>query len=105
MVNAAANLCDPRRAAGAPRPPPCCAIVAASRPTGEPPPLASSPRNVRPRGSPGDDRSPHPDATMIPRWITIAYLAYLAAPIVLLFVGSLGELWLNTLLPTGATLK
>jgi putative spermidine/putrescine transport system permease protein len=42
---------------------------------------------------------------MIPRWITIAYLAYLAAPIVLLFVGSLGELWLNTLLPTGATLK
>jgi putative spermidine/putrescine transport system permease protein len=42
---------------------------------------------------------------MIPRWITIAYLAYLAAPIVLLFVGSLGELWLNTLLPTGATLR
>ena len=38
---------------------------------------------------------------MIPRWITIAYLAYLAAPIVLLFVGSFGELWLNTLLPTG----
>src|SRR5512137_1916455 len=68
-------------------------------------PLASSPRNVRPRCSPANDRSSHPDATMIPRWITIAYLAYLVAPIVLLFVGSLGELWLNTLLPTGATLK
>jgi putative spermidine/putrescine transport system permease protein len=32
------------------------------------------------------------------------YLAYLAAPIVLLVVGSFGELWLNSLLPTGATL-
>ncbi|MBK6336264.1 MAG: ABC transporter permease subunit [Betaproteobacteria bacterium] len=42
---------------------------------------------------------------MIPRWITIAYLAYLAAPIVLLFVGSFGDLWLNTLLPTGATVR
>jgi putative spermidine/putrescine transport system permease protein len=42
---------------------------------------------------------------MIPRWITVAYLAYLAAPILLLVVGSFGELWLNTLLPTGGTLK
>jgi putative spermidine/putrescine transport system permease protein len=42
---------------------------------------------------------------MIPRWITIAYLAYLVAPIALLVVGSFGEIWLNTLLPTGATLK
>ncbi len=42
---------------------------------------------------------------MIPRWITIAYLAYLVAPIALLVAGSFGELWLNTLLPTGATLK
>jgi len=42
---------------------------------------------------------------MIPRWITIAYLAYLVAPIALLVTGSFGELWLNSLLPTGATLK
>ncbi len=40
---------------------------------------------------------------MLPRWITIAYLAFLAAPIVLLVVGSFGGLWLNTLLPTGVT--
>ncbi len=40
---------------------------------------------------------------MLPRWITIAYLAYLAAPIALLAVGSVGELWLNSLLPTGLT--
>jgi putative spermidine/putrescine transport system permease protein len=42
---------------------------------------------------------------MLPRWITVAYLTYLAAPILLLVVGSFGELWLNTLLPTGGTLK
>jgi putative spermidine/putrescine transport system permease protein len=42
---------------------------------------------------------------MLPRWLTAAYLAYLAAPIALLVVGSFGDLWLNTLLPTGATLK
>ncbi len=42
---------------------------------------------------------------MFPRWITVAYLTYLAAPILLLVVGSFGELWLNTLLPTGGTLK
>ena len=41
---------------------------------------------------------------MLPRWITGFYLAYLAIPIVLLVVGSFGELWLNTLLPTGITL-
>jgi putative spermidine/putrescine transport system permease protein len=40
----------------------------------------------------------------MPRWITALYLAYLAIPIVLLFVGSFGELWLNTPLPTGFTL-
>jgi putative spermidine/putrescine transport system permease protein len=45
------------------------------------------------------------DATMIPRWITIAYLGYLVAPIALLLAGSFGDLWLNTLLPTGATLR
>lgn len=39
------------------------------------------------------------------RWVTLLYLVYLAAPIVLLFVGSFGQLWLNTLLPTGATLR
>jgi putative spermidine/putrescine transport system permease protein len=41
---------------------------------------------------------------MLPRWVTGFYLAYLAIPIVLLVVGSFGELWLNTLLPTGVTL-
>jgi putative spermidine/putrescine transport system permease protein len=40
---------------------------------------------------------------MFLRWVTAAYLAYLAVPIVLLFAGSFGELWLNTLLPTGFT--
>jgi putative spermidine/putrescine transport system permease protein len=35
--------------------------------------------------------------------VTLAYLAYLAAPILLLVVGSFGNLWLNTLLPTGFT--
>jgi len=49
----------------------------------------------------GDARRP----AMLPRWITVAYLVYLAAPIALLFAGSFGELWLNTLLPTGATGK
>jgi putative spermidine/putrescine transport system permease protein len=42
---------------------------------------------------------------MIPRWITTAYLLYLATPIALLFIWSFGDLWLNTLLPTGTTLK
>ena len=36
-------------------------------------------------------------------WITGVYLVYLAIPIALLFAGSFGELWLNTLLPTGFT--
>jgi len=40
---------------------------------------------------------------MLLRWVTAAYLAYLAVPIALLVVGSFGELWLNTLLPTGLT--
>jgi putative spermidine/putrescine transport system permease protein len=40
---------------------------------------------------------------MLLRWITAVYLAYLAVPIALLVVGSFGELWLNTLLPTGFT--
>ncbi len=31
------------------------------------------------------------------------YLAYLATPIILLFVGSFGETWTNTLLPSGVT--
>jgi putative spermidine/putrescine transport system permease protein len=42
---------------------------------------------------------------MIPRWITTVYLLYLAAPIALLFIGSFGDLWLNSLLPTGVTLR
>jgi len=41
---------------------------------------------------------------MLARWITTAYLLYLVAPIALLFVGSFGNSWLNTLLPTGFTL-
>ena len=40
---------------------------------------------------------------MFLRWVTVAYLVYLAVPIALLVVGSFGELWLNTLLPTGST--
>jgi len=42
---------------------------------------------------------------MLARWITRGYLAYLALPIALLLVGSLGSLWLNTLLPIGVTTK
>src|SRR5690606_21267665 len=41
--------------------------------------------------------------SMLPRWITAAYLAYLVLPIALLVVGSFGESWMNTLLPTGFT--
>ena len=40
---------------------------------------------------------------MLPRWVTRAYLAYLALPIALLAMGSLGELWLNSLLPSGVS--
>jgi putative spermidine/putrescine transport system permease protein len=40
---------------------------------------------------------------MFLRWVTATYLVYLAVPIALLAVGSAGELWLNTLLPTGFT--
>ncbi len=40
---------------------------------------------------------------MFLRWVTAAYLVYLIVPIALLLVGSFGELWLNTLLPTGST--
>lgn len=40
---------------------------------------------------------------MFLRWVTAAYLAYLVVPIALLLAGSFGELWLNTLLPTGFT--
>ena len=36
-------------------------------------------------------------------WVTAVYLVYLFAPIVLLLVGSFGESWFNTLLPTGFT--
>jgi len=40
---------------------------------------------------------------MFLRWVTAGYLAFLIVPIALLLVGSFGELWLNTLLPTGFT--
>ncbi len=36
---------------------------------------------------------------------TVLYLIYLFTPIVLLFVGSFGHAWFNTLLPTGFTLE
>src|SRR6266702_2773066 len=42
-------------------------------------------------------------ADMFLRWVTAAYLAYLVVPIALLLAGSFGELWLNTILPTGST--
>jgi putative spermidine/putrescine transport system permease protein len=42
---------------------------------------------------------------MLPRVVTGLYLVYLIAPIALLFVGSFGELWLNTLWPTGFTTR
>ncbi|MHA1564481.1 MAG: ABC transporter permease, partial [Alphaproteobacteria bacterium] len=37
------------------------------------------------------------------RAVTGAYLLYLAAPILLLFVGSFGASWTGTLLPSGFT--
>jgi putative spermidine/putrescine transport system permease protein len=37
-------------------------------------------------------------------WVTAVYLVYLFAPMLLLLVGSFGELWFGTLLPTGMTL-
>ena len=40
---------------------------------------------------------------MLLRWVTLLYLVYLLVPIALLFTGSFGELWLNTILPTGFT--
>jgi putative spermidine/putrescine transport system permease protein len=36
---------------------------------------------------------------------TVLYLLYLFAPIVLLFIGSFGQTWFNTLLPSGFTLE
>jgi putative spermidine/putrescine transport system permease protein len=39
------------------------------------------------------------------RWVTIVYLLYLAAPIALLVIGSFGESWLNSPLPSGTTVK
>ena len=37
--------------------------------------------------------------------VTIAYLVFLFAPIALLFIGSFGDTWTNSLLPSGATLR
>ena len=36
-------------------------------------------------------------------WVTTVYLVYLFAPMILLVIGSFGELWFGTLLPTGFT--
>jgi putative spermidine/putrescine transport system permease protein len=41
---------------------------------------------------------------MLPRWITRFYLVYLTIPIALLVIGSFGDLWFNTMLPSGFTL-
>ena len=38
-------------------------------------------------------------------WVTGLYLVYLLLPIALLLVGSFGEVWTNTLLPSGVTGK
>lgn len=38
-------------------------------------------------------------------WVTAVYLAYLFAPMVLLLLGSVGESWFNTLLPSGVTMR
>src|SRR5207253_10889630 len=61
--------------------------------------LEPGPNQVRPA------RCPYlpPIRTMFLRWVTAAYLVYLVVPIALLLVGSFGELWLITLLPTGST--
>ena len=34
---------------------------------------------------------------------TLAYIVFLVAPILLLMLGSVGEVWTNTLLPAGFT--
>ncbi len=39
------------------------------------------------------------------RLVTGAYLVYLILPIALLVIGSFGESWTNSLLPTGFTLR
>jgi putative spermidine/putrescine transport system permease protein len=39
------------------------------------------------------------------RWVMALYLTYLALPIALLLVGSFGESWTNSLLPSGLTLR
>lgn len=39
------------------------------------------------------------------RWVMALYLAYLAAPMALLLVGSFGESWTNSLLPSGITAR
>ena len=41
----------------------------------------------------------------MPRWVTAGYLVYLALPIALLLMGSVGQAWMNTLLPTGLTTR
>ena len=37
--------------------------------------------------------------------LVIAYLVYIFLPIALLLIGSFGETWTNTFLPTGFTLR
>ena len=40
---------------------------------------------------------------MLPRLVTVAYLLYLILPMALLLLGSFGQSWMNTILPTGLT--
>ena len=40
---------------------------------------------------------------MLPRYITFAYLGYLFLPMALLLLGSFGQSWMNTILPSGLT--
>jgi putative spermidine/putrescine transport system permease protein len=42
---------------------------------------------------------------MLPRCITLAYFIYLLLPLALLLLGSLGQTWMNTLLPSGLTAR
>lgn len=40
---------------------------------------------------------------VLPRLVTVAYLLYLILPMALLLLGSFGQSWMNTILPTGLT--
>src|SRR6476646_7169278 len=58
-----------------------------------------------PAGASMRNRRKRVACTMFLSWVTGVYLVYLAIPIALLLVGSVGELWLNSWLPTGLTCR